>query len=114
MTPLTAAAPLPPGVEGEPALLHAFLERAARRWPGQIAIDVPPGPDRPARVTLTYAELDAAADAVAAALRGSVRGEGVVAILLPRSHWDLYAAQLGTLKAGAAYTCLDQIGRAHV
>ena len=107
MTPLTAAAPLPPGVEGEPALLHAFLERAARRWPGQVAIDVPPGPDRPARVTLTYAELDAAADAVAAALRGSVRGEAVVAILLPRNHWDLYAAQLGTLKAGAAYTCLD-------
>ncbi|MEN9813290.1 MAG: hypothetical protein RL479_1976, partial [Verrucomicrobiota bacterium] len=107
MTPPTAAAPLPPGVEGEPALLHGFFERAARRWPGQVAIDVPPGPGRPARVTLTYAELDAAADTVAAALRELVRGEAVVAILLPRSHWDLYAAQLGTLKAGAAYTCLD-------
>ena len=107
MTPPPAAATPPLGVGVEPALLHAFLERAARRWPGQIAIDVPPGPSRPARVTLTYAELDAAAAAVAAALGRHVRGEGVVAILLPRSHWDLYAAQLGTLKAGAAYTCLD-------
>ena len=107
MTPPAAAATPPPGVEVEPALLHAFLARAARRWPGQVAIDVPPGPGRPARVTLTYAELDAAADTVAAVLRELVRGEAVVAILLPRSHWDLYAAQLGTLKAGAAYTCLD-------
>ncbi|MFZ9838652.1 MAG: amino acid adenylation domain-containing protein, partial [Opitutaceae bacterium] len=104
--PPSAAAP-PAGPEGVPALLHGCFARAAQRWPHHPAIDVPPGPGHPARVTLSYAELAAAADAVTAALREHVRGEGVVAILLPRSHWDLYAAQLGILQAGAAYTCLD-------
>jgi non-ribosomal peptide synthetase-like protein len=36
-----------------------------------------------------------------------VSGECVVAIMLPRNSDLLYAAQLGVLKAGAAYTCID-------
>ncbi|MCA8972428.1 MAG: non-ribosomal peptide synthetase, partial [Planctomycetes bacterium] len=34
-------------------------------------------------------------------------GEGIVAILLPRSSTDWLAAQLGVLRAGAAFVCLE-------
>ncbi|MFB4306215.1 AMP-binding protein [Actinomadura sp. GTD37] len=57
--------------------------------------------------TLTYAELDAAADRVAAGLaaRGVGRGDRVP-LRLPRSA-DLVVAALGVLKSGAAYSPLD-------
>lgn len=90
-----------------PALLHGFFARAAARWPHHVAIDVPPGRLRPQRHRITYAELDRQSDAVAHALAPFVTGECIVAILLPRTSAHLYAAQLGVLKAGAAYTCLD-------
>ncbi|MEZ0068065.1 amino acid adenylation domain-containing protein [Streptacidiphilus sp. MAP12-20] len=58
-------------------------------------------------VRLSYAELDAAARAVAGRL--AVRGAGperIVALSLPRSA-ELVVAMLGTLYAGAAYLALD-------
>jgi non-ribosomal peptide synthetase-like protein len=88
-------------------LLHGFFRRAARLHPGRTALDVPPGRGRPERRTLTYAQLDARSDAIAARLRGLVPPEGLVAILLPRDTPDLYAAQLGVLKAGGAFVCID-------
>jgi len=91
----------------EPTLLHEFFTRAAARWPHHVAIDVPPGALRPERHRLTYQELDRLSDAIAHRLASAVTGECVVAILLPRSSPHVYAAQLGTLKAGAAYTCCD-------
>jgi non-ribosomal peptide synthetase-like protein len=92
---------------GEPRLLHGFFERIARLHPGRIAVEVPPGTGRPQRRALTYAELDARSDAIAARLSRIVRGECLVGILLPRDTPDLYAAQLGVLKAGAAFACVD-------
>jgi len=74
---------------------------------GPRRLDAPPGPDRPARLTITYAELDRLTDALAHSLREFVTGECVVAILLPRSSEHVYLAQLAVLKAGAAYTCID-------
>jgi len=68
---------------------------------------VPPAPDRPERRVVTYAELDARADAFAAALAPFVSGECLVALSIPRTDPDLFAAQLGVLKAGAAFLCLD-------
>ena len=90
-----------------PEFLHGFLDRATEAHRDRVAIDVPPGPDRPVRATLTYGELSRRSDAIAGALASHVAGEAVVAILLPRSNPDLYAAQIGAMKAGAAYTCLD-------
>src|SRR5215475_4361831 len=95
----------PPGAGPEgPTLLHHFFERAARRWPDRVAIDVPPKPHSPRR-TITYARLDRLADALARKLREFVSGECVVAILLPRDSEHIYLAQLAVLKAGAAYNC---------
>ncbi|HEU5173153.1 MAG TPA: amino acid adenylation domain-containing protein [Gemmatimonadaceae bacterium] len=87
--------------------LHAFFERAVTRWPDAVAVDVPPGRGRPHRRRVTYAELDRLAEHVASALQPYVRGECIVAIVLPRDGEALYAAQLGVLKVGAAHTCID-------
>ncbi|MCE9561257.1 MAG: amino acid adenylation domain-containing protein [Planctomycetes bacterium] len=93
--------------DDEPRLLHEFFTRAARRWPGNVAIDVPPSPSHPQRRTLTYSELDRQSDALAAYLREFVTGEYVVAVILPRNSEHVYLAQLAILKAGAAYVCVD-------
>ena len=90
-----------------PLLLHEFFERASRRWPERTAVDVPPGIGRPHRHLVSYLELKRQSDAVSQSLRTLVTEECVVAILLPRSTANLYCSQLGILKAGAAYTCID-------
>ncbi len=87
--------------------LHQFFERAARQYPQRTALDIPPGINRPDRRVVTYAELEQQSDALAASLRTFVTKECVVAILLPRHTEHLYISQLGVLKAGAAYTCID-------
>jgi amino acid adenylation domain-containing protein len=91
----------------EPLFLHQFFERAARRWPHQVALDVPPGIGRPDRQQLTYAEVERQANALAAFLSAFISGESVGAIALPRRGALLYVAQLAVLKAGGAYTCID-------
>ena len=90
-----------------PLLLHHFFDHAARRWPARIAVEVPPDSGRPVRGFTTYAELARETHQIAALLGAIVTGECVVAILLPRQSHHLYAAQLGVLHAGAAYTCID-------
>jgi non-ribosomal peptide synthetase-like protein len=55
---------------------------------------------------VTYSGLNERADAVARAV-GPAPEDAIIAVLLPRENWLLYAAQLGVMKAGAAYTCLD-------
>ncbi|MCF7674921.1 MAG: amino acid adenylation domain-containing protein [Akkermansiaceae bacterium] len=92
---------------GEPLLLHEYFERAAQRWPDQVAVDVPPGAGRGERVVVTYAALSRQAKTLARRLQPCVTGECVVGILLPRNSGLLYAAQLAVLQTGAAYTCLD-------
>lgn len=92
-----------------PRLLHGFFDRVAGLYPDRVAVDVPPGPGSPERVRVTYAELLAQADSLAAELRGHTAPDRVVGVLLPRnSHW-LYVAQLAALKAGGAFTCLDPV-----
>ena len=44
---------------------------------------------------------------MAGALCGVARRDRIVAILLPRDTERLYSSQLGVLKAGAAYACID-------
>jgi non-ribosomal peptide synthetase-like protein len=91
----------------EAVLLHQIFEAVARRYPERVAVEIPPGSGRPLPLRVTYAELHQQASAIADALRLLARRDAVVAILLPRETPALYAAQLGVLKAGAAYTCLD-------
>lgn len=93
----------------EPRLLHEYFERSAGLWADRVALDVPPGPQRPQRRILTYAELHGRANLLACRLAPLVERECVVAVLLPRNDVHLYVAQLAVLKAGAAYTCIDPI-----
>jgi non-ribosomal peptide synthetase-like protein len=96
---------------GSPAtktsLLHDFFEASAARWPDCVAIDVPPGAGRPERQQVTYRGLRDLARALASHVPAAGQGDQIVPILLPRTSPLAYAAQLGVLMAGAAYTCLD-------
>ncbi len=80
--------------------VHELFQAQAARTPQRVAVTAAAG-------SLTYAELDARAAAVAAVLRG--RGVGPddrVGICLPRTP-EMVAAVLGVLKAGGAYLPLD-------
>ena len=102
-TPATPAS----GEPARPVLLHQYFARSVARWPSAVAIDIPPGPGRAHRRTVTYAELDRQSDVLARRLRPHLAGECVVAILADRQSELLYAAQIASLKAGAAHTCID-------
>ncbi len=90
-----------------PALLHDYFDRSARETPDEIALDIPPGVGRAQRVTLTYGALEARAASAQARLAERVHGESLVSLLLPRTSVDTYAMQLGVLRAGAAFHCID-------
>ena len=94
-------------MNGPGQTLQSYFEASVQRWPDAVAIDVPPGRDRPSRQTLTYAELARHANAIAHRLGPHVRQESIVAILASRHSPLLYAGQLAVLSAGAAYTCID-------
>ncbi|MDE2410305.1 MAG: amino acid adenylation domain-containing protein [Sphingomonadales bacterium] len=87
--------------------LHRFLQACAAATPDALALDIPPGKDRPQRDRLTYAELDTLSDRLARHLAPRIAGEAIVALLLPRASRLNLVAQLAVLKAGGAYTCLD-------
>ncbi|MGW1980745.1 non-ribosomal peptide synthetase [Streptomyces sp. NPDC001889] len=88
----------PAATPGAPLAHEAFARAAART------------PDAPAAVhgseRLTYAELDAAAGAVAARLVADGHGRGRIGVLLERSL-DLPVAVLAVLKAGGCCVPLD-------
>ncbi len=97
-------------MSNEPGLLHAIFDRVAAAHPERIAVEVPPSAHRASRAVMTYGALAREAAALAARLAplvASVGPDSVVAILLARESCGLYAAQLGVLRAGAAFTCLD-------
>ena len=112
-TPDVMSANVPAPVESEnllatgTVLLHQFMERAVARRPTAVAVDVPPGGGRPARIQVTYAELWRQSAVLAEKLQTHIGRECVVCILLPRDSALLYAAQLAVLRAGAAYSCID-------
>jgi amino acid adenylation domain-containing protein len=80
--------------------LHALFEASVRRNPDAIALVDGP-------LSLSYAELDARAEAVRRRLRELGIGPGAVVALAARRSANTIAAVLGTLKAGAAYCPLD-------
>ncbi|MET9931008.1 MULTISPECIES: amino acid adenylation domain-containing protein [unclassified Streptomyces] len=82
------------------ATLAELFARQAARTPDTLATVF-------ADERLTYAELDARAEALAAALRGrGARPEEIVAVALHRST-ELVVALLAVLKSGAAYLPVD-------
>ncbi|MEU6814555.1 amino acid adenylation domain-containing protein [Streptomyces sp. NPDC046860] len=88
-----------PGAD-RPESVPALFRRRAAATPDAPAV-------RDATATLTYRELDALADSVAAGLAARGIGpEDRVAVALPRTR-ELLVTLLGVLKAGAAYVPLD-------
>ncbi|MFC5212320.1 amino acid adenylation domain-containing protein [Streptomyces coerulescens] len=80
--------------------VHELFAEQARRTPAATALVH--GGER-----LTYGELDARADGLAALLRGrGVRPGALVGVYLERSA-EMVVALLGTLKAGAGHVMLD-------
>jgi amino acid adenylation domain-containing protein len=87
----------------DPTPVHRRVEGWASRRPDAVAVAADDA-------TLTYAQLDARANGLAARLRERGVGPDVlVAVLLERSA-AMVAAQLAVLKAGGAYVSLDPAG----
>ena len=104
---------------------RTVVERFARTLAAhahRTAIEIPgaetPKAERRARAAWTYAELDRAAEAVAAIVsehlearraRGADRPDegAIVALALPRTDPRLFAAMLGAMRAGCAYAAID-------
>jgi acyl-CoA synthetase (AMP-forming)/AMP-acid ligase II len=89
-----------------PCNIAASLPRAAREHPGRIAMRCP-GRDGRYELTLTYAQLDARSDAIAAGLgmRGIVRGTRTVVMLRPTP--EFFLTMFALFKAGAVPVLVD-------
>jgi non-ribosomal peptide synthetase-like protein len=91
-----------PHQEGVQWLTEIF-SRSARKFPDLTALQIPHTGE-----TLTFAELDARADSVAAALAPFLTGpDQVVAVAMSQDNWQIVACHLGILKAGGTVMFLD-------
>ncbi|MEV3873163.1 amino acid adenylation domain-containing protein [Streptomyces sp. NPDC049906] len=97
--PSTAEPDTAPLVEPASVCLHETFRQHAAARPDAVAV-------RCGDRTLTYRELDAYSDRIAAALHARHPGATRVGLCLPRST-DLVAAMIGVFKTGAAYVPLD-------
>src|SRR5436190_10252273 len=83
--------------------LSDIFARSAARFPGHVALQIPHTGE-----ALTFAELEARAEAVAAAVSPWLDGpDQVVAVAMEQDNWQIVAAHLGILKAGGVVMFLD-------
>src|SRR5208337_4853103 len=83
--------------------LTEVFSRSAEKFPHLTALQIPHSGE-----SLTFAELDARAENVAAALAPFLTGpDQVVAVAMSQDNWQIVAAHLGILKAGGAVMFLD-------
>jgi non-ribosomal peptide synthetase-like protein len=91
-----------PHQEGIQWLAEVF-SRSAAKYPDLPALQIPYTAE-----TLTYAELDARAENVAAALSPFLSGpDQVVAVAMSQDNWQIVASHLGILRAGGTLMFLD-------
>jgi amino acid adenylation domain-containing protein len=83
-----------------PVCAHELFEAQAARAPDAIAATF-------GQRSLTYRELDAAANALAARLQGQGMGPGKMAGIRCERSLEMLVCVLGVLKSGAAYVPLD-------
>src|SRR5262245_20301314 len=89
------------------ALLHELFDRQAEQWPDRPALEIPPGTPGSGRIAVTYGQLAAASRVVEERLQSVAQMDAVVATLLPRTTVTAFAAPVGILRAGCAFTCID-------
>ncbi|EFK11710.1 non-ribosomal peptide synthetase domain protein [delta proteobacterium NaphS2] len=83
--------------------LTEVFTRSAEKYPDHTALQIPHAGE-----SLTFAELDARAENVAAALSPFLTGpDQVVAVAMSQDNWQIVAAHLGILKAGGTMMFLD-------
>ncbi|MDW6023716.1 AMP-binding protein [Mesorhizobium sp. BAC0120] len=83
--------------------LTEVFSRSAEKFPDFTALQIPHTGE-----SLTFAELNARAENVAAALVPFLSGpDQVVAVAMPQDNWQIVAAHLGILKAGGTVMFLD-------
>jgi non-ribosomal peptide synthetase-like protein len=83
--------------------LTEIFSRSAARFPDHTALQIPHTGE-----SLTFVELDARAEAVAAALSPWLTGpDQVVAVAMAQDNWQIVASHLGILKAGGTVMFLD-------
>ena len=83
--------------------LGEIFSRSAEKFPDLIALQIPGTGE-----SLTFAELDARAQKVAAALAPFLTGpDQVVTVAMSQDNWQIVAAHLGILKAGGTVMFLD-------
>lgn len=83
--------------------LSEVFSRSAARYPGLPALQIPLTGER-----LTFAELDAQAERIAAAIAPFLTGpDQVVAVAMSQDNSEIVAAHLGVLRAGGTLVVLD-------
>ena len=83
--------------------LSEVFSRSAERFPNLPALQIPHTGE-----SLTFAELDARAEDIAAALSSFLTGpDQVVAVAMSQDNWQIVASHLGILKAGGTLMFLD-------
>jgi len=83
--------------------LTEIFGRSARKFPDLTALQIPHSGE-----SLTFAELDARAENIAAALSAFLTGpDQVVAVAMRQDNWQIVASHLGILKAGGTVMFLD-------
>src|SRR5215217_3613527 len=83
--------------------LTEVFSRSAARFPHLTALQIPHTGE-----TLTFAELDAQAERIAAGLSSFLTGpDQVVGVAMAQDNWQIVACHLAILKAGAAMMFLD-------
>ena len=83
--------------------LTEIFSRSAEKFPDLTALQIPHTGE-----SLTYAELDARAENVAAALSPFLTGpDQVVAVAMSQDNWQIVACHLGVLRAGGTLMFLD-------
>src|SRR6195256_597306 len=83
--------------------LTEIFSRSAAKFPDLTALHIPHTGE-----SLTFSELDARADNVAAALSSYLTGpDQAVAVAMSQDNWQIVACHLGILKAGGTVMFLD-------
>ena len=83
--------------------LTEIFSRSARKFPHLTALHIPHTGE-----SLTFSELDARAENIAAAVSSFLTGpDQVVAVVMAQDNWQIVAGHLGILKAGGAVMFLD-------